>query len=248
MSQPGPDCLIQWAKSRQRRSRCALSRMLAYLYRLRAARPVIRRILDKVEGGKLFSRTLREILNRQYGVTVGMYSYGECLKPGVLPRGTRIGNYCSIAAGLRIHRRNHPTDHVSQHPFFYNRQCGLIAEDSIEEDASNPLEIGHDVWIGTGAIILPKCRRIGNGAVVGAGSVVTRDVEPFTIVAGNPAHFIRHRFPPEVIERINASEWWNIELPELVQHFPVFVNPASLESIERLTELGPSRHSRTAGY
>jgi len=247
MNQPGPDYLIQWAKSCQRRSRCALSGMLAPLYRLRAARFIIRRILDKMEGGKMFSRTLREILIRQYGVTVGMYSYGECLKPGLLPRGTRIGNYCSIAAGLRIHRRNHPTDRVSQHPFFYNQQCGLIAEDSIEEDASNPLEIGHDVWIGTGAIVLPKCRRIGNGAVVGAGSVVTRDVEPFTIVAGNPAHFIKHRFPPEVIERINASEWWNIELSELVRHFPVFVNPASLESIERLTEPRASQHSRIAG-
>ncbi len=78
------------------------------------------------------------------------------------------------------------------------------------------VEIGHDVWIGHGAIILPDVK-IGHGAVVAAGAVVTRDVEPYAIVAGVPAQFLRWRFAPEVGSRIIALAWWDWDHERLAE-------------------------------
>lgn len=78
-----------------------------------------------------------------------------------------------------------------------------------------PLEIGHDVWIGANAIILPGVSRIGNGAVIGAGSVVTKDVGPYEIVAGNPARAIRMRFDERQIAALESSRRWELDRHEL---------------------------------
>jgi acetyltransferase-like isoleucine patch superfamily enzyme len=74
------------------------------------------------------------------------------------------------------------------------------------------------VWIGQHAVILPSCHNIGNGAVIGAGSIVTKDVEPYAIVVGNPARTLRKRFSDDIIEKLEATQWWNMELDELQQH------------------------------
>ena len=78
-----------------------------------------------------------------------------------------------------------------------------------------PLEIGHDVRIGANAIILPGVSRIGNGAVIGAGSVVTKDVGPYEIVAGNPARTIRKRFDERQITALENCRWWELDRHEL---------------------------------
>ncbi|WP_300286554.1 CatB-related O-acetyltransferase [uncultured Alistipes sp.] len=78
-----------------------------------------------------------------------------------------------------------------------------------------PLEIGHDVWIGANAIVLPGVSRIGDGAVIGAGSVVTKDVEPYEIVVGNPARPIRKRFGDAQIAALEKSRWWEMDRREL---------------------------------
>jgi hypothetical protein len=91
------------------------------------------------------------------------------------------------------------------HPFFYNSQLGWLPVDTIP---STTLEIGHDAWLGERAIITPRCSRIGIGAVVAAGSVVTKDVPDFAVVAGNPARIIRYRFPEKTRDAIKASRWW----------------------------------------
>jgi acetyltransferase-like isoleucine patch superfamily enzyme len=98
------------------------------------------------------------------------------------------------------------------HPFFYNSNLGYVPQDNIPE---GDLAIGHDSWIGECAIITSKCSRIGIGAVVGAGAVVTRDVPDFAIVAGNPAKLIRYRFERSEIERKLASRWWEKPPSEL---------------------------------
>ena len=78
------------------------------------------RAICRIEGGQMWSLTYRELMQTHYGVEIGMHSYGPCLVPGYLPIGTRVGNYCSLAAGLQVFRRNHPVDRLTQHPFFFN--------------------------------------------------------------------------------------------------------------------------------
>jgi len=127
---------------------------------------------------------------------------------------TTIGKFCSIAAMTRINPGNHPMQRASQSHFTYRASAYF---DDADDDAaffdwrrSTPVTIGHDVWIGHGAIILPG-RSIGTGAVVAGGAIVTKDVAPYTIVAGNPAKVIRPRFAPAIAERLVALAWWGWE-------------------------------------
>lgn len=127
---------------------------------------------------------------------------------------TTIGKFCSIAAMTRINPGNHPMQRASQSHFTY--RASAYFEDAKDDAAffdwrrSTPVSIGHDVWIGHGAIILPG-RSIGTGAVVAGGTIVTKDVAPYTIVAGNPARPIRPRFPAAIAERLVALAWWDWE-------------------------------------
>lgn len=124
----------------------------------------------------------------------------------------RIGKFTSIAAMTRINPGNHPMERASQSHFTY--RASAYFEDAADEPdffawrRDHGVTIGHDVWIGHGAIILPG-RSIGDGAVVAAGAVVTKDVAPYTIVAGVPAKPVRARFAPAIGERLQALGWWD---------------------------------------
>jgi acetyltransferase-like isoleucine patch superfamily enzyme len=194
------------------------------------------RMVARLEGGELFSPTLRVLLREHCGVDVGMYSYGACLTPGALPPGTSVGNYCSLAVQVTVLRRNHPVDRISLHPFFFNRESGVIPHDTIAAGTSNPLRIGHDVWIGHDAIITPSCKSIGDSSVVAAGAVVTEDVPPFAIVGGVPARLIRARLPEEFQRIVAETQWWLKPLPELEKFVPHFCRTLSLEQARQFRE------------
>nr|WP_263324508.1 DapH/DapD/GlmU-related protein [Neobacillus sp. Marseille-Q6967] len=123
-----------------------------------------------------------------------------------------IGKYCSIASHVCINPVNHPMDRVTQHHMTYRRISYRLAETDDEEIFSwrrlNRVTIGHDVWIGHGAIIM-KGVKIGTGAVIASGAVVTKDVEPYTIVAGVPAKLIKDRFSREIADKLQQIAWWN---------------------------------------
>jgi virginiamycin A acetyltransferase len=161
---------------------------------------------------------------RHYGVSIGAYSYGECFVPAAFPAGVWIGRYVSVGPEVRAYLRNHPSDRLSMHPFFYNHTLGFVNRDTI---STGQLIIEHDAWIGARVIITPGCSRIGLGAVVGAGAVVTKDVPDFAVVAGNPAKQIRSRFPNELCELIRASRWWEKSIGECIRYMEQLVIPLS---------------------
>ena len=209
------------ARRAEKKSRSALAPLILALYRFRRLRGLARRLAFRLEGGQMWSRTWRDILRRYHGADVGRYSYGDVLRPGVLPAGSWVGDYCSIGAGLIVRRRDHPVHRPILHPFFYNSVLGLLKEDSIPRDEDNPLVIGHDVWIGDRVTILSGCRQIGNGAVIAAGAVVTRDVPPYAIVAGVPAMVLRPRFSPDKVAILENSQWWERDIADLIADPPV---------------------------
>jgi phosphonate metabolism protein (transferase hexapeptide repeat family) len=136
-----------------------------------------------------------------------------------------IGKFCSIAAMVRINPGNHPMHRAAQAHFTYRASAYFPGEADEQEffdwRRSHAVAIGHDVWIGHGAIVLPG-RSIGSGAVVAAGAVVTKDVPPYTIVAGNPARILRQRFPEDVATRLERLAWWDWSHEDLRAALPHF--------------------------
>ncbi len=182
----------------------------ARVLRSRRLLMLILRLCFRLEGGEFRSASAREIMNAYHGVDIGAYSYG-CFDPVRFAPGTVVGRYTCIAGSVHTYRRNHPLGRITMHPVLYSEQFGASA---VETLTSAPLDIGHDAWIGAHAVILPGCRRIGIGAVVGAGAVVTHDVDPFTIVVGNPARPTRRRFCEETAARLVHSQWWTASLED----------------------------------
>lgn len=119
-----------------------------------------------------------------------------------------IGGFTSIANCVVIGGGAHPMEWVGMSPVFYSGRDSVKAKFS--EHAREPVRrivIGHDVWIGHSAIVLPGVE-VGNGAVIGAGAIVTKSVPPYAIVAGNPARVLRYRFDEETVRRLEAICWW----------------------------------------
>lgn len=178
---------------------------------------------------------LRAYFRNHFDIDIGLYSYG-CFDRWRVPPSTRIGRYCSVARSARLMNANHPISYISTHPYLYDPHFGLVGEHRISQKS---LVVEDDVWIGHNAIITPGCGRIGRGAVVGAGAIVTKDVPPYAIVVGSPARIVRFRFDPKTIAAIESTQWWSYDrtaLAELIKTFPSsFFNP-SPDAISALTK------------
>ncbi|WP_378952058.1 CatB-related O-acetyltransferase [Mesorhizobium sp. ANAO-SY3R2] len=143
-------------------------------------------------------------------VTVGRGTYGvskEGLYNCFPTSPVSIGAFCSIAREvLFMCQGNHPTHTAATYPF-QNKRFKTQAIDEYLQ-TNGPIVVGNDVWIGARAIIMSGVT-IGDGAVVAAGSIVTKDVAAYTIVGGNPAKFIRRRFPEDIADAMQAIRWWD---------------------------------------
>jgi acetyltransferase-like isoleucine patch superfamily enzyme len=151
---------------------------------------------------------------------VGEWSYGE---PDVVywdaGADLRIGRFTSIAPGVTILLGGeHHLEWVTSYPF------PLLFADAQRLPgypySSGDVSIGNDVWIGQDVLILSGVT-IGDGAVIGAGSVVAHDVEPFSIWVGNPARFVRRRFPPETIAALQRIAWWDWPIERVKEAWPL---------------------------
>ncbi len=146
---------------------------------------------------------------RLRNMTLGDYSYTD--RYCDISNAT-VGKFSNIASFVRIGATDHPLDRASLHHFMY--RTSYFWHDDPDDAAFFVLRdgrhsrIGHDTWIGHAAMIKPDVT-VGDGAVVAAGAIVTRDVAPYTIVAGNPARPLRDRQPPDIAARLIALAWWD---------------------------------------
>ena len=138
------------------------------------------------------------------GAFSGMSNANGCAKT---MRNVSIGRYCSIAADVWAGAREHPMSSLTTS---FSPNCGGIPP----EDPACLVEIGNDVWVGAGAFIKGGVR-IGDGAVVAAHAVVTRDVPPYAVVGGVPARVIRYRFDEATVGDLLALKWWNYDLADI---------------------------------
>ncbi|WP_430384010.1 CatB-related O-acetyltransferase [Aureimonas ureilytica] len=147
----------------------------------------------------------------------------------------RIGRFCAIATGARfiMNGANHAMTGFSTYPFniFGNGWEEGFDIATITAGLRGDTVIGNDVWIGAEAVIMPGVT-IGDGAIIGAFSVVTRDVAPYAIVAGNPAVERRRRFEPELVERLLRVSWWNWPVERITKHLAA-IRGADIDALER---------------
>lgn len=139
-----------------------------------------------------------------------------------------IGKFCSIAADCTIGGGTHPLKWVSTSPVFSD--SNNVFHKHFSDKTYEPYTkttIGNDVWIGSKCLIKGGIR-IGDGAVIGMGSVVTHDVPPFEIWAGNPARYIRKRFSEEIIEGLCSIKWWDWDDEKLEKYAVLFDDPEEL--------------------
>jgi acetyltransferase-like isoleucine patch superfamily enzyme len=192
---------------------------------------------DSVSGPARAYRRLRHRKPRlPEGVAVGRHTYGyEADTFIVYTEGARIevGAFCSIGPQVKVHGGGeHVLDRASTFPM--NAMLFDPRKRNRPDDIdTGPTVIGNDVWIGMGATVLAGVR-VGDGAVIGARAVVTREVEPYAVVAGNPARLIRHRFDSGVRERLLAVRWWEWPDSEIRARRALFMG--DIESFLRETE------------
>jgi phosphonate metabolism protein (transferase hexapeptide repeat family) len=162
---------------------------------------------------------------------------------------TTFGKFCSVAAMTRINPGNHPMARATQSHVTYRASAYFPGERDEEEffawRRASPVVIGHDVWIGHGAIILSG-RSVGTGAVVGAGAVVTKDVDPYAIVAGNPARVIRQRFSAAVARRLQDLAWWDWDHDRLRAALPDFRRLSIEDFLEKYAPASMHRSSKVS--
>lgn len=183
-------------------------------------------------------------INRQNYILkskIGKFTYTGM---GSSIRTAEVGRFCSLAWNVSVGGGNHVFDHVTTSPLW---RFAMLDESNINHEANKALKarygefgsciVGNDVWIATNAVILRNVK-IGNGAIIGAGAVVTKDVEPYSIVAGIPAKKIKMRFDDKIIEALGEIQWWNWPVEVIRANVDlIYSTKVDNSTIEKLKEI-----------
>lgn len=174
------------------------------------------------------------------GAKIGNSEIGHCtyIGPNASLINCKIGRFCSIAENVKVISATHPSNtYISTSPCFFStlKQCGIsfIKNSTFKEilDVNGyDAIIGNDVWIGADVKIIGG-KRIGDGAIIALGAVVTKDVPPYAIVAGVPAKIIRYRFKDDEIKRLLEIKWWNKPISELKKDANLFSDIKNLNQL-----------------
>ncbi len=167
---------------------------------------------------ELGKKTMIRSGTEMFHLSLGDYSYIS--GPGNLVEEAKIGKFCSIARQVIIGVKGHNYDWVTTSPIITSKELGFIENDVVEPQKEMPI-IGNDVWIGMNSIIMRGVNR-GHGAVIAAGSVVTSDVLPYSIVGGVPAKHIRYRFTEDQIQKLLTIKWWEWEEKKIMDNSHMF--------------------------
>lgn len=188
------------------------------------------------------SASLSKNVHFEKGVTIETGSHVQADKIGkytyinkycLIEKNTILGRFCSIAYNVKIGLGSHPVDWVSTHQFAYDPKYKFVKESrQFENKEKTKTVIGNDVWIGANVIILAGVN-IGDGAIIGANSLVTEDVEPYAIVHGTPAKFSRYRFEKPIIKDLLNIKWWNWDDEKIKENTDMFNNPTKLIAITK---------------
>jgi acetyltransferase-like isoleucine patch superfamily enzyme len=190
-------------------------------YLIRILRSIVRRVyITRSETQQFYTKDLF----KGHKYVIGEYTYG---KPKVLfDNGSEnlvIGKYCSIAEEVTILLGgNHSTSWLTTYPFnkLYNSVYQEFAPHQEFPSSKGSVEIGHDVWIGYRTLILSGVK-IGNGAIIAAGSVITKEIGPYEIWGGNPARLIRKRFSENQIKELQKIAWWDWDHQRIIQDLSI---------------------------
>lgn len=158
-----------------------------------------------------------------HNVKLGDFTY---VASGSVISNTIVEKFCSIGPDCKIGLGKHPTrDFVSTHPIFFStlKQAQISFVDRNYFEEFEKIKIGNDVWIGANVIVIDGIN-IGDGAIIAAGSVVTKDIPPYAIVGGIPAKIIRYRFENDAIFKLLEIKWWDMDINYLKIHFKKFHN------------------------
>lgn len=151
-------------------------------------------------------------------------------------RYARIGKYCSIAWNCSIGGTEHYMKRLSTSFFPFDKAYGIVEDTDIPEiegTYSKPVMIGNDVWIAAGAQVL-RGVKVGDGAVLGEGTIVTKDVPPYEIWAGVPARKIGQRFPDEIIVELMEIKWWDFPIDVIKDNIDLFRKDIDMDFISEL--------------
>lgn len=151
-----------------------------------------------------------------------------------------IGKYCSISWNVSATGNLHDFNMLASHPLTKLKSFGF-AEQNLGLDFET-IHIGNDVWIGANACILAGVT-IGDGAVIGAGGVVTKDIPPYAVAVGNPAKVIKYRFNMEIISMLLEAKWWDFPRNTIEEHLNLFDKKMSIEIAKKLIELSKESHN-----